>query len=67
MKFYDSTLYKTEQRWKIILTILITFIIGFFIGYWCRDFETDKTESQNTRITINQENTNNQFKDTTKK
>lgn len=42
MKYYDKSMYKTEQNVKIILTILLTFIIGFFIGYWCRGFETNK-------------------------
>ena len=41
MKYYDKSLYKTEQKVTIILTILVTFVIGFLIGYWCRGFETD--------------------------
>ncbi len=46
MKYYDKSLYKTEQKVTIILTILITFVIGFLIGYWSRGFENE-TISQN--------------------
>ena len=41
MKYYDKSLYKTEQKATIILTILITFVIGFLIGYWSRGFEME--------------------------
>ncbi len=58
MKFYDKSLYKTEQRWQIILTLLITFIIGFFIGYWCRDFETEKKLNENMSINVQENNAN---------
>ena len=47
MKYYDKSMYKTEQNVKIILTILLTFIIGFFIGYWCRGLEADKSTEIN--------------------
>ena len=47
MKYYDKSMYKTEQNVKIILTILLTFVIGFFIGYWCRGFENDKGTEKN--------------------
>lgn len=47
MKYYDKSMYKTEQNVKIILTILLTFIIGFFIGYWCRGFEPAKGTEKN--------------------
>lgn len=48
MKYYDKSMYKTEQNVKIILTIFLTFVIGFFIGYWCRGFESDKNAETNT-------------------
>ncbi len=48
MKYYDKSLYKTEQKVTIILTILITFVIGFLIGYWCRGFETETIPQENT-------------------
>ena len=44
MKYYDKSMYQTEQHVRIIVTILIAFIIGFLIGYWCRGTETIKTE-----------------------
>lgn len=47
MKYYDKSMYKTEQNVKIILTILLTFIIGFFIGYWCRGLEVNKITEKN--------------------
>ena len=47
MKYYDKSIYKTEQNVKIILTILLTFIIGFFIGYLCRGLENDKSTETN--------------------
>ena len=48
MKYYDKSLYKTEQKATIILTILITFVIGFLIGYWCRGFEMETIPQENT-------------------
>lgn len=33
MKYYDKSMYQTEQHVRIIVTILIAFIIGFLIGY----------------------------------
>ena len=47
MKYYDKTLYKTEQHVTTILTILITFVVGFLIGYWCRGFEKANTKQNN--------------------
>ena len=47
MKYYDKSLYKTEQKVTIIVTILITFVIGFFIGYWSRGFENEATPQEN--------------------
>ena len=31
MKYYDKSMYQTEQHVRIIVTILIAFIIGFLI------------------------------------
>lgn len=53
MKYYDKSMYKTEQNVKIILTILLTFIIGFFIGYLCRGLENNK-DAQTNGIKQNQ-------------
>ena len=49
MKYYDKSMYQTEQHVRIIVTILIAFIIGFLIGYWCRGTEliNTKTEEKN--------------------
>lgn len=47
MKYYDKTMYKTEQNAKIIFIILITFILGFFIGYWVRGFDSNKEAKEN--------------------
>ena len=47
MKYYDKSMYQTEQHVRIIVTILIAFIIGFLIGYWCRGTEIIKTEDRN--------------------
>ena len=59
MKYYDKSLYKTEQHVTIILTILITFVIGFLIGYWCRGFENE-SNVQNDTVQEVQANTNNE-------
>lgn len=48
MKYYDKSMYKTEQNVKVIVTMLVTFIIGFLIGYWCRGFENNKNIETNT-------------------
>ena len=56
MKYYDKSLYKTEQHVTIILTILITFVIGFLIGYWCRGFENEEIAHNE----VTQENVNTQ-------
>ena len=32
MKYYDKSMYQTEQHVRILVTILIAFIIGFLIG-----------------------------------
>ena len=47
MKYYDKTMYKTEQNAKIIFIILITFILGFFIRYWVRGFDSNKEAKEN--------------------
>lgn len=56
MKYYDKSMYQTEQHVRIIVTILIAFIIGFLIGYWCRGTEIIKTEDRNQAINVIQEN-----------
>ncbi len=53
MKYYDKTIYKTEQNAKIIFIILITFILGFLIGYWIRGFDNNKTNEENTANMVN--------------
>ena len=54
MKYYDKTMYKTEQNAKIIFIILITFILGFFIGYWVRGFDNNRANEENTVNEINE-------------
>lgn len=54
MKYYDKTIYKTEQNAKIIFIILITFILGFLIGYWVKGFDNSKTNEENTVNEINE-------------
>ena len=56
MKYYDKSMYQTEQHVRIIVTILIAFIIGFLIGYWCRGTELINTEDRNQTINVIQEN-----------
>ena len=58
MKYYDKSMYQTEQHVRIIVTILIAFIIGFLIGYWCRGTEliNIKTEEKNQIVNEVQEN-----------
>ena len=61
MKYYDKSMYQTEQHVRIIVTILIAFIIGFLIGYWCRGTElvNTKTEEKNQVVNVVQENSTN--------
>lgn len=54
MKYYDKTIYKTEQNAKIIFILLITFILGFLIGYWVKGFDNSKTNEENTVNEINE-------------
>ena len=54
MKYYDKTIYKTEQNAKIIFIILITFILGFLIGYWVRGFDNNRANEENTVNEINE-------------
>lgn len=54
MKYYDKTMYKTEQNAKIIFILLITFILGFLIGYWVKGFDNSKTNEENTVNEINE-------------
>lgn len=54
MKYYDKTMYKTEQNAKIIFILLITFILGFLIGYWVRGFDNNKANEENTTNEINE-------------
>ena len=54
MKYYDKTMYKTEQNAKIIFILLITFILGFLIGYWVKGFDNNKTNEENTVNEINE-------------
>ena len=53
MKYYDKTMYKTEQNAKIIFIILITFILGFLIGYGVRGFDNNKANEENTVNAVN--------------
>ena len=50
MKYYDKSMYQTEQHVRIIVTILIAFIIGFLIGYWCRGTELINTKTEEKGI-----------------
>lgn len=54
MKYYDKTMYKTEQNAKIIFILLITFILGFLIGYWVKGFDNNKANEENTTNEINE-------------
>ena len=54
MKYYDKTMYKTEQNAKVIFILLITFILGFLIGYWVRGFDNNKANEENAVNTINE-------------
>lgn len=54
MKYYDKTMYKTEQNAKIIFILLITFILGFLIGYWVRGFDNNRANEENTTNEINE-------------
>ena len=47
MKFYDKSIYKTEQNVKTIFIILLVFILGFLIGYWVRGLDNKITEENN--------------------
>ena len=59
MKYYDKSLYKTEQHVTIILTILITFVIGFLIGYWCRGFENEANVQNEVEVVQENQNSTN--------
>ncbi len=54
MKYYDKSMYQTEQHVRIILTILIAFIIGFLIGYWCRGLEPTANEVESRNQIVNE-------------
>ena len=53
MKYYDKSMYQTEQHVRIIVT--------FLIGYWCRGTElvNTKTEDKNQVVNVVQENSTN--------